>query len=330
MKDKVLNLGIIGTGAIASTMAQTVNQMDEVNLYAVASRTEKKASDFATQYGAEKYYASYAKLAEDDNIDLVYIATPHSEHYENMKLCIENGRNVLCEKAFTINAKQAKEIAELAKKKDVFLSEAMWTRYQPLANKLKELIDSNSIGHITMISSNMHFPMMGKERLWNPRLAGGALLDVGIYPLTISSMVMGDDIEEIVAKGKITDLKMDESAAAIVRYKNGKIATATWGMSAISDCRAAIYGSGGILVVTGVNRIHTIEQYDTEWNCVSKYTADESEITGYEFEVRACREAILNGKKETDVMPVEKTVFMMELMDDIRQQLGVEYPMENN
>jgi predicted dehydrogenase len=143
-------------------------------------------------------------------------------------------------------------------------------------------------------------------------------------------MVMGDDIEEIVARGKITELKMDESAAAIIKYKSGRIAVTTWGMSAISDCRAAIYGSGGILVVTGVNRIHKIEQYDTEWNCVATYTADDSELTGYEFEVRACREAIINGKVETDVMPVEKTVFIMELMDEIRKQLGVIYPMENN
>ena len=275
MKDNVLNLGIIGTGSIASAMASTVNQMEDVKLYAVASRTEKNAVTFAKKYDAQVAYGSYAELAADENVDLVYIATPHSEHFENAKLCLENGRNVLCEKAFTINASQAKELVELARKKELFLSEAMWTRYQPLAIKLKELLEDNSIGHVTMVSSNMHFPMMGKERLWNPKLAGGALLDVGIYPLTISSIVMGDDIEEVVARGKITELSMDESAAAIITYKNGKIAVTSWGMSASSDCKATIYGSGGMLVVSGVNRIEKIEQFDTNWNCVKTYEADE-------------------------------------------------------
>lgn len=175
-----MNIGILGAGKIAGVMADTINRMTDVKLYAVGSRSWEKANAFANEFAIDKAYGSYEELVSDDAIDLVYIATPHSHHYEQMKLCIEHGRNVLCEKAFTYNAAQAEEIADLAAKKNVYVAEAIWTRYMPSRQMINEILEFGVIGDVRTMTCNLSYPISNIERLTNPELAGGALLDVGV------------------------------------------------------------------------------------------------------------------------------------------------------
>ena len=174
---KKYNIGIIGSGNIAGVMADTIKRMKNVRLYAVASRSKVKADVFAEKYGCKKAYGSYEELASDSKVDLVYIATPHSEHYENAKLCLLNGKPVLCEKAFTANAAQAKELIRISQERRVLLAEAIWTRYMPMLATIREVLGSGIIGEPKTLTANLGYLIERVARLQEPALAGGALLD---------------------------------------------------------------------------------------------------------------------------------------------------------
>ena len=326
----MFKMGIIGTGEIAHIMANTVKNMPDVCIAAVASRSIEKANGFATEINEMqnipcKAYGSYEKLADDGDIDLIYIATPHSQHFKNMMLCIEKGKNVLCEKAFTVDAEDAEKVIEAAKRKGVFLAEAMWTRHMPLVNVIKRIAEGKVIGKVNMVSANMHFPMRHKERLLKNSLAGGALLDVGIYPLTIASLVYGFDVEKLTVRGKVSDEKVDENAVAVLQYKNGGMADINWGMAELSDCKATMYAEGGMAVIEGVNHIRKIDIFDAGFNLIESYEAPENEISGYEYEVMDCVKSINENRTESEIMSHETTLNMLKLMDAIREQLGVVY-----
>lgn len=323
----MINFGIIGAGDIAHAMANTISQMEDVCMYAIASRSVDKAIAYKEQYNMEKAYDSYEKLAQDGKVDVIYIATPHSLHYEQAKMCLNYGKNVLCEKAFTVNEQQAKELIAIAEEKELFLGEAMWTRFMPLTKKLIQLLDEKIIGEVMFMTANLNFPMMQKERLINPQLAGGALLDVGIYPLTIASVVMGEDIEEINATAVRTDQGVDKMGQYTIRYKNGKIADLNAGMCSFSDGNAVIYGTEGYILVEGVNCLRNIKVFDANWN-LTNIIEKEEQISGYEYEVEACINAIQKGDIECKEMTHKQTLRMMRVMDEIRRKIGVIYPFE--
>lgn len=324
----MINFGILGAGDIAHAMASTITQMKGINMYAIASRNINKAKAYQEQYGMEKAYGSYEELALDTNVDVIYIATPHSLHYEQARMCLNYGKNVLCEKAFTVNEHQAKELIHLSKEKGLFLGEAMWTRFMPLTKKLVQLLDEKIIGEVTYMTANLNFPMMQKERLINPQLAGGALLDVGIYPLTMASIIMGDDVEDIRATAVLTDEGVDKIGQYTILYKNGTIADLNAGMCSFGDGNAVIYGTTGHMVVEGVNCLQRIKVFDSNGNVI-KQLEKEKQITGYEYEVEACVKAIENGEIEYQEMPHSQTLYMMKLMDEIREKMGVKYPFEH-
>lgn len=322
-----MNFGIIGAGDIAHAMASTISQMDDIKMYAIASRSMDKAMQYKEKYGMEKAYDSYEELLKDPNVDVVYIATPHSLHYEQAKMCLDYGKHVLCEKAFTVNENQAKELIEISEEKGLFLGEAMWTRFMPLTKTLTQLLEEKVIGEVTFMTANLNFPMMQKERLINPRLAGGALLDVGIYPLTMASVVMGDDIEDISATAILTDQGVDKMGQYTIRYKNGTMADLNSGMCSFSDGNAVVYGTEGHIVVESVNCPRGIKVFDSNWNLV-RNIEKEQQISGYEYEVEACVKAIKNGEIECAEMTHSKTLQMMRLMDNIREKMNVKYPCE--
>lgn len=323
----MLNMGIIGAGDIAHAMAGTVTKMENINMYAIASRSLEKSNAYKEQYNMEKAYGSYEELVNDENVDVVYIATPHSFHYEQAKLCLEHGKHVLCEKAFTINAKQAREIIEIAKEKGLFLGEAMWTRFMPLVKRMKQMINEGAIGHLEGMHANLNFPMLQKERLIKRELAGGALLDVGIYPLTIASVAMGDDIESINVTSILTEDGVDKKGQYSIIYKDGQLADLNSGMSSFSDGNATIYGTDGMMILEGVNCPRGLKVFDNQWNLVGDYKP-EGMITGYEYEVEAMIKAIENKKTCCDEIDHNQTIKMMELMDKIRHKMGVIYPGE--
>lgn len=321
------NVGIMGSGNIAGIMAGTINKMKNVRVYAVASRQQVHADVFAGKYGCKKAYGSYADLAADKKVDLIYVATPHSEHYENVKMCLEAGKPVLCEKAFTLNAAQAEELVRIAAEHKVFLAEAMWTRYMPMLTTIREVIGSGIIGEPKTLTANLGYVISSKERLTNLALGGGALLDVGVYTINFALMIFGHNISKIASCCTFTETGVDEQNAICLQYYDGKVANLNSSMVSLSDRQGIIYGTKGFAVVENINNFESIAVYDKQYKKVASYKCPK-QISGYEYEVAACIEAIKCGQIECAQMPHSETLRVMRIMDEIRSQWGMKYPCE--
>lgn len=323
-----MNIGIMGAGAIAHVLAKTMVKLEGICLYAIGSRSLEKAKEFAEEYGIKNAYGTYEELVEDEAIDLVYIATPHSHHYECMKLCINAKKAVLCEKAFTVNAKQAKEIATLAKEKNVYVAEAIWTRYMPSRSIINELLASKIIGEISMATANLSYDIDKKPRLIDPNLAGGALLDVGVYGLNFFAMHLGMEIDHIESSVQMTNTGVDGRESITIFYKDGKMAVSTHGIYGRSDRRGIFYGEKGYIVVDNINNPNVIRVYDLNDTCIREEKVPK-QISGYEYEILEAKECIEKGRVEAKSMSLLDSIDMMEIMDSIRRQWGLSYPMEN-
>lgn len=322
-----VKIGIMAAGKIAGTMAETLRSMKWVTSYGVASRSLEKARQFAGKYGVKKAYGSYEELVQDPEVELIYVASPHSHHYEHIKLCLEHGKHVLCEKAFTVNERQAREVIAMAQEKHLLLAEAMWVRYMPMARTLKEVLESGAIGQVSTVTGNLYYCIDGVERIQRPELAGGALLDVGVYTLTFASIVMGNEIDRIMACGVKTDTGVDAQDSVTILYKDGRMAQLCSGIMSLSSRNGMIYGSRGYIAVENINNFQSIQVYDMDRRLVSEYTCP-PQISGYEYEVTACVEAIRNGWIQCPQMPHDEILAIMGQMDEIRRQLGVVYPCE--
>lgn len=322
-----MKVGILGAGSIARAMAMAVNGLEGVEGYAVASRELGKAQAFCDQWGFQRAYGSYEEMLRDPQVDLVYVATPHSHHFEHTKLCIEHGKPALVEKAFTANAAQARELIALAERKGVFLTEAIWVRYMPSRRMLRELIDSGIIGTVQRISADLSYPIPNVKRLTDPALAGGALLDLGVYVLNFASMVLGDDIQEIKGLCTYCDTGVDCQENITITYPDGKMAALTASMLTASHRLGLIYGTKGYIHCININNIQGFEVYDLNHNLV-KTVEVPRQINGYEYEVLACKKALEEGALECPEMPHSETVRMMEWMDKLRSDWGVRFPFE--
>ncbi|MDY5348380.1 MAG: Gfo/Idh/MocA family oxidoreductase [Candidatus Ventricola sp.] len=326
-------IAILGAGKIALAMAKTLRGMkaqgEPVCLYAVAARDLARAQAFAQSEGFEVAYGSYEEMLRDDRVDLVYVATPHSHHAEHMKLCIEHGKAVLCEKSFTANAQQAHEVFALAKEKRVLVTEAIWTRYMPSRQILRDIMDSGALGDIKMLSASLFYPIDDVPRLIRPELAGGALLDVGVYPLNFACMMFGSDPVRVESSVQLTDAGVDYQESFTLHYAGGRMAVLSAGMGSRCDRRCLISGSRGYVVTDNVNNIQRIELFTQEDGFTSpRVFPVPPQITGYEYEVRACLRALERGELECPEMPHAETLRVLELMDALRAQWGVRYPFE--
>ena len=324
---KKLKMAILGAGGIASTMAKTISQMEQVECYAVGSRSLEKAQAFAQKFGFQKAYGSYEELVKDEEVELVYIATPHSEHYENARLCIRHKKPVLCEKAFTANAKQAKELLEYAKKEKVFITEAIWVRYMPMLQIIRKELADGVIGTPTMLTANLGYLVSAVPRMQRPELAGGSLLDLGVYPINFALMMFGDNIAKVSSACTYTDSGVDEQDSITFIYEDGKVAQLAASMLGLSDRRGTIYGTKGFMVIENINNFESLTVYDTNYHEV-KTIERPAQISGYEYEVEACIRALSEGKLECEEMPHEETLRVMELMDGLREEWGVKFPFE--
>lgn len=322
-----MKVGILGAGSIAHKMAATISLMEGIEVYAVASRSLKKAEEFAKQYQIPKAYADYRAMAKDPSVDLVYIATPHSHHYTHVKLCLEQGRHVLCEKAFMINSSQAKEAVKLAKEKNLLLAEAIWTRYMPSRSIIRKAVESGMIGEVTSLTANLGYVIKNKERLVRSDLGGGALLDLGVYPVNFALMVFGDDYAEVSAEAVLSGQGVDLQNSITLKWKDGRMAVLHSNMQALTDRRGIIYGDKGYIQVENINNCEAVSVYDLDRNLVKQYEIP-PQITGYEYEVEACLRAIENGETECSEMPLSDSVAVMELLDRIREILGIKYACE--
>ena len=308
--DLKLRIGIIGAGWIAEKAAITLNGLTTCECYAIASRSQEKADAFAAQWHVKKAYGSYAQLIADPDVDLVYVATPHSHHYDVTRDALMADKPCLVEKAFMANYRQAKEIVDLARERKVFLAEAIWTRYQPVVTIVRDLISSGRIGTPRLLTATLGYSMGDKPRIMRADLCGGALLDLGVYALNFVRMCMDltNAISLILSDGMLCNL---QSSAACVGDNIGVIA-----------------GTDGNLIIDNINNPQkvTVNTHDREF--VEDIHVPQ-QITGYEYQFLACRQHLIDGLLEPQAMPLDETLYIMQLMDSLRQKWGVHYPMDD-
>jgi len=322
-----MKIGVLGTGWIVNVVTKTLKGMDNMECYAIASRTLERAQQAKEEYGYEVCYGSYEELVADPNVELVYIATPHSRHYDDMALCIEAGKNVLCEKAFTLNAVQAKEIRIMAEHYKVYVAEAIWTRYQPSRNMINEMLESGIIGKVTTLTANLSYAMSHKERIYNPELAGGALLDIGVYGINFAMMHFGENIVRMESSVQMMETGVDGMETITMLFEDGRMAVLTHSAYGRSDRKGIFYGDQGYMIVENINNPQSISVYDMGDNLI-KFVAVPEQITGYEYQFAEAAECIAEGRLESRSMPLEDSIKVMRVMDALRRKWDMVYPQE--
>ena len=327
-QDRILRVGIIGAGWIAEKAAITLNGLLECEGYAIASRSIEKAQAFASQWNFKKAYGSYAELIADEDVDLVYVATPHSHHYDVTKEALLAGKPCLVEKAFMANLRQSKEIVSLAHERQVFLAEAIWTRYQPAVGIVRKLISDGRIGTPRLVTATLGYSMGDKPRIMRPDLCGGALLDLGVYALNFVRMFFPAPILSIESQCVKSATGMDLTNAFTLVLEDGLLCNLQSSAACVGDNIGVIAGTDGNLIIDNINNPQKITVNGPDRTFVEDIHVPR-QITGYEYQFLACRQALLDGLLEPIEMPHDETLFIMELMDSLRQKWGVHYPMDS-
>ena len=322
-----MKIGVLGAGNISHATVPAMIALDEIECYAVASRSLDKAREFAAKYGFQKAYGSYEEMLEDPEVELVYVATPHSHHFEHMMLCMTHGKGVLCEKAFTMNGKQARKVMEYAKKHGIFASEAIWPRYMPSRKLIDDVIASGVIGSVNTLTANLSYVIHQVPRIQKPELAGGALLDIGVYGVNFALMHFGTDIERVESSVQMTPSGVDGMETITLFYRDGRMAVLTHSIYARSDRKGIFHGDKGYIVVENINNPQSVSVFDLEDRLIAAYEVPR-QINGYEYQFAECARAIREGRWESWSMPLADSVYMMELMDSIRKPWGLVYPQE--
>ena len=324
---EIINWGILAPGSIAHQFADGLKAVPGAKLLAVGSRTQAKADAFADKYGAPKRHASYEALAADPDVHVIYVATPHPGHKDAALLCLNHGKAVLCEKPFTVNAREAEEVVALARAKDLFVMEAMWSRFFPAMAHVRKLIADGAIGEVRMLQADFGFRagVDPNSRLFNPAQAGGGLLDVGIYTLSLASMLFGTPTQ-VSGVAQLGETGVDEQAAMSLLYSGGRIASLTTGVRINTPHEAQILGTDGSI------KLHA------PWWKLAKITVNAGGKTeeldlpyegpGMNFEAQEVGDCLRAGKTESAVMPLDETLSLMRTMDELRRQWGLKYPME--
>lgn len=334
MANRKFNWGIIGPGRIAHQFADGLSVIEDAALYAVASSRLERAKSFAEQHAGEKTYDSYEALVNDPQVDAIYIATPHRFHFDNALLCLKAGKPVLCEKPLTVNAAEAQQLIETARANNVFLMEALWTRYLPIYQQIRQWLEAKAIGDLRLLASTfgINVPKEPDERWLNPELAGGTLLDMGVYPIAVSQWVMGQMPQSFSATAYLGKTGVDELTAATLKYENGVISQFSSNFISDNANDFFIYGS------TGHIRIHANYWAATQATLVAQSTpgADEQTLTvskpfrggGFEYQIEEAMRCICARLLESPGMSHAHTLANMELMDKIRAEIGLKYPFE--
>ncbi|MCB9082645.1 MAG: Gfo/Idh/MocA family oxidoreductase [Lewinellaceae bacterium] len=327
--ERPIHWGIIGPGKIARKFAADLERTPGGRLHAVASRSEERARAFAEQYGAPHAFGDYRELASCPDLDVVYIASPHSEHAEHALFCLQNGLAVLGEKPLAVNRAQAETLVNAAREHQVFLMEALWSRFIPSLEKTMQLIQTGRIGRVVGVKADFGFraPFDPESRLWNPALAGGALLDIGIYPFFLAQLILGQHQGMQVA-GRLALTGVDEEVAAILTYPGGEIAQLHASLRAHTKTEAFIYGELGTLYL------------QSRWHHASRLSllpdGGRPELFhfdlggyGYNFEIIEVQRCLRDNKLESSHWPWQASLDLLTTLDDVRRQLGVVYPGES-
>ena len=326
-----MRVGIIGTGWIAEKAAITLNGLSSASAgceaYAVGSRSKEKAEAFAAKWNIKKAYGSYAELIADPDVDLVYIGTPHSHHFDVTKEALLAGKPCLVEKAFMANHRQAKEIVDLARERKVFLAEAIWTRYQPARQMVLDLINSGRIGEPRLVTATLGYSMGEKPRIMRPDLCGGALLDLGVYALNFVRMFFDADIVSMESQCVKSKTGMDLTNAISLVLSDGLVCNLQSSAQCVGDNIGVIAGTDGNLIIDNINNPQQITVNGPDRTYIETLNVPQ-QITGYEYQFLACRQALIDGLLEPQEMPLDETLYIMELMDCLRRKWDVVYPMD--
>ena len=329
MKEEgILHVGIIGAGWIAEKAAITLNGLPQCDCYAIASRSLEKAEAFAAKWNVAKAYGSYNELIADADVDLVYVATPHSHHYEVTKQALLAGKPCLVEKAFMANYRQAAEIVQLAQEHRLFLAEAIWTRYQPVVDIVSGLIGSGRIGTPRLVTATLGYSMGDKPRIMRADLCGGALLDLGVYALNFVRMFFPANIVSIESQCVKSQSGMDLTNAITLVLEDGMLCNLQSSAACVGDNIGVIAGTEGNLIIDNINNPQKVTVNGPDRTYIETIHVPQ-QITGYEYQFLACRQALMEGRLEPREMPHGETLYIMQLMDGLRQKWGVHYPMDD-
>ena len=322
---RTIRWGILSTGTIAKNFAETAKKMADVKITAVASRSMKNADSFGYKYGIANRHGSYEALAADPDVDIVYVATPHSRHYEDVKLMIEHGKHVLCEKSFTVDAAQAEELFALAKEKGVFLMEAFWTKLCPIYRDIERVIKSDAIGEIRTVTAQYGYTTAREARKFDPELAGGTLLDIGVYAIGFACMMLGYEMDEIHSRLLMNSVGTD-AIDAITMRKGDAVAQLTCAIGAQMPVHGAVYGTKGYIDIPDFkNPQKATVFYEGRSPQVFMHAF---EVNGFEYEIREAMDCVRDGRTQSALMTPEQSIAVMRIMDEIRRQNGLCFPFE--
>jgi predicted dehydrogenase len=325
-----LRWAILGTGKIANRFATALRNIPEsAELLAVGSRNRESAAAFAERYGIERQFVGYDAVVQDPDVDIVYIGTPGVYHRRDISLCLNGGKHVLCEKAFTLNAAESREVIELAREKRLFLMEAMWTRFFPIHVRARELLAEGMLGESRGLIAPFvaTVPADPKNRFHDINLGAGVLLDLGSYGISWAYSLFGKPIE-VTGLAHFGDTGADYQSACVLRFEGGQIATVTSSMIAFDVKEAVVYGTGGKLVIHEPWYKPTTMTLFREGEDPTRFEYPLNGYNGYEYEALAVTECIAEGRLESEVMPLDESLLIMETLDELRRQWGFTYPCE--
>jgi predicted dehydrogenase len=322
--DRPVRWGILATGGIAHSFAADLALVDDAEIVAVGSRRLQSAAAFAAEHGGRPH-GSYAELLADTDVDVVYVATPHGRHVEDVRACFAAGKHVLCEKALTLTAASAQALVDEARTAGLFFCEAMWLRTNPRIRAVVDAVRAGAVGEVRQVRADLGFvaPYDPASRVWDPALGASALLDVGIYPLTFTWLVLGPP-QAVVAAGTLSDRGIDVSGGATLTYASGAVATISWTQTSWSDNRAAVSGADGRIELAP--RMHQPPSWSLAqgWEVVEH--AEEVIGRGYAHEILEVGRCLRAGLLESPLIPLDETVAILATMDTMREQMGVRGP----
>jgi predicted dehydrogenase len=320
--------GVLAPGRIAHRFAQALESVEGARLHAVASRSSERSQAFAQKYRAAVHYDSYEALVLDPDVEAIYIASPHRFHHEQARLCLEAGKPVLLEKPFTVNALQAADLIALAESKNLFLMEALWSRFLPVYRRVRQWLDGGAIGEIQLISSTFCFQADRdpSDRKFNHELAGGALLDLGVYNISLSQWATGEDPSGVNALARIGPTGVDELTAVTLIYPQDVVSQFT--------CSFLVDGINDLLIYGTRGHIRVQAKFWEPTRAMSVSDGKETSAAlpfrrnGFEYQIEEAMACIRGGRRESEVMPLASTLATMEVMDEIRRRIGLRYSFE--
>ncbi|WP_225827892.1 Gfo/Idh/MocA family protein [Streptomyces naphthomycinicus] len=331
MAEQRVRWGILATGGIAAAFAADLVDLPDAEITAVASRGRESAEAFAERFGVARAYGDWASLAADEDVDVVYVATPHVAHRAAAGLCLEAGRNVLCEKPFTLNLREAEELVALAREHDRFLMEAMWMYCSPLVRRLRALVADGAIGEVRTVHADFGLagPFPAAHRLRDPALGGGALLDLGVYPVSFAQMLLGEP-DAVTASAVLSPEGVDLQTGAVLSWESGALASVHCSIVGGTAVTASVTGSRGRIDVPAGFFHPDRFVLHRDGRDPEQFAADPADgpRTSLRHEAREVMRALRAGEKESPLVPLEGTLAVLRTLDAIRERVGVRYPGE--